>query len=222
MSVTTRPPGSVPVSEEDKRQLRRYFEQTRPLPQLLATLRSRRVAQGYSIESGQEEHRSATGRSIRQEPGPLAFTSSGPVVPLTEVEEAIITWSACGPNGMAHWDIAVHGGFHELVTIAGRTAAGPGNSFAHDLLVIKDEGAFIYNPGDERERAVEIQGEEDYGKVLSWYRRGMRQVSEKRPDIDWALRAPGAPNASLFGPYQFNLNRDGQTWFIPITDIGWL
>ena len=49
----------------------------------------------------------------------------------------------------------------ELVTIAGRTAAGPGNSFAHDLLVIKDEGAFIYNPGDERERAVEIQGEED-------------------------------------------------------------
>jgi hypothetical protein len=23
-------------------------------------------------------------------------------------EEAIITWSACGPNGMAHWDIAVH------------------------------------------------------------------------------------------------------------------
>jgi hypothetical protein len=62
----------------------------RPLPQLLATFRSRRVGCGYSIESGQEEQRSATGRSIRQEPGPLAFTSAQPVVPLTEVEEAII------------------------------------------------------------------------------------------------------------------------------------
>src|SRR6516225_4473353 len=99
MSVTAPSAQSVPISEEDKRLLRRYFEQTRPLPQLLATLRSRRVAQGYSIESGEEEHRSATGRSIRQEPGPLAFTSSAPVMPLTEVEEAIITWSACGPNG---------------------------------------------------------------------------------------------------------------------------
>jgi hypothetical protein len=48
MSVTTLSPGSAPVSEEDERQLRRYFEQTRPLPQLLATLRSRRAGQGYS------------------------------------------------------------------------------------------------------------------------------------------------------------------------------
>ena len=222
MSVTAHPPQTSPLTEEDKRQLRRYFEQTRPLPQLLATLRSRRVACGYSIESGQEEHRGATGRSIRQEAGPLAFTSSQQVLPLTEVEEAIVAWSACGPNGMAHWDIAVHGGFHELVTIAGRTAAAPGNSFAHDLLIIKDQGAFIYNPGDERERAVEIQGEEDYHKVLDWYRGGMHQVLDHRPDIDWGLRMPGAPNASLFGPYQFNLNRDGQTWFIPITDVGWL
>jgi hypothetical protein len=81
MSVTERLPGSAPVGEEDKRHLRRCFEPTRSLPQLLATLRSRRVAYGYSIESGPEEHRSATGRSIRQEPGPLAFASGQPVVP---------------------------------------------------------------------------------------------------------------------------------------------
>jgi hypothetical protein len=123
---------------------------------------------------------------------------------------------------MAHWDIATSGGFHELVTIAGRTAAAPGNSFAHDLLIIKDEGAFIYNPGDERSRMVEIQGEEDYHKVLDWYRDGMHRVLDHRPDIDWALRMPGMPNASLFGPYQYNVNRPGTTWFIPITDHGWL
>jgi hypothetical protein len=50
----------------------------------------------------------------------------------------------------------------------------------------------------------------------------MHKVLDGRPDIDWALRAPGAPNASLFGPYQYNLNRPGTTWFIPITDVGWL
>jgi hypothetical protein len=210
------------VSEAQQRQLKMFFEETRPVPGLFATLRSRRVARGYSIESGEEEHRGATNRTIRQERGPLAFASEHEVVPLSEVEEAIIAWSAMGPNGMAHWDIAIHGGFHELVTIAGRTAAAPGNSFAHDLLIIKDDGAYIYNPGPERERAVEIQGEEDYHKVLGWYRDGMHKVLDHRPDIDWGTRAPGAPNASLFGPYQYNLNRDGQTWFIPITDIGWL
>jgi hypothetical protein len=207
---------------EQYRQLKHYFEGTRTLPQLLATLRSRRVGLGYSIESGESETRGATGRTLQQRRGPLAFVSEHPTLPLSEVEEAIVAWSACGPNGMAHWDIAVHGGFHELVQIAGRTAAGPGNSFATDLLVIKDQGAFLYNPGTERERMVEIRGEDDYHKVLDWYRGGMHQILDHRPDIDWGLRAPGAPNASLFGPYQFNVNREGTTWFIPITDIGWL
>ncbi len=207
---------------EQYRQLKHYFEGTRTLPQLLATLRSRRVGLGYSIESGQAETRGATGRTLQQQRGPLAFVSEHPTLPLSEVEEAILAWSACGPNGLAHWDIAVHGGFHELVHIAGRTAASPGNSFATDLLVIKDQGAFLYNPGTERERMVEIQGEDDYHKVLDWYRRGMHQILDHRPDVDWGLRAPGAPNASLFGPYQFNVNREGTTWFIPITDIGWL
>lgn len=221
MTTTAPSPETVP-EDLQQRQLKAFFEQTRPLPQLLATLRSRRVGKGYSIESGEEEYRSATGRAIKQAKGPLAFVSEHDVQPLTEVEEALVTWSALGPNGMAHWDIAVHGGFHELVGIAGRTAAGPGNSFAHDLLVIKDEGAFLYNPGTERSKMVEIEGEDDYHKVLDWYRSGMHRLTDTRPDIDWATRAPGAPNASLFGPYQFNLNRDGQTWFIPITDIGWL
>jgi hypothetical protein len=50
----------------------------------------------------------------------------------------------------------------------------------------------------------------------------MHKILDGRPDVDWALRAPGAPNASLFGPYQYNMNRPGTTWFIPITDHGWL
>lgn len=210
------------ITKEQHEQLKLFFEETRPLGQLLATTRSRRVARGYAIESGIEEPRGATGRNVVQERGPLAFKSEHPVLPLTELEEAVICWAACGPNGMVNWDIAVNGGFHELTIIAGRTCPTPGNSHSTDLLVINDSGSYVYNPGEERERAVEIQGEEDYGKVLRWYREGLHRVLDGRPDIDWATRAPGAPNATMFGPYQFNLNRDGQTWFIPITDIGFL
>jgi hypothetical protein len=210
------------LTDVERQQLKAYFEETRPLPQLLSTLRSRRVGRGYAIESGEPEVRGASGRTVVQQRGPLAFKSEHPVLPLTEVEEAIVAWSALGPNGIAHWDIAVHGGFHELTWIAGRTAAAPGNSMAHDLLIIKDGGAFIYNPGLERSKMVEIESEADYGKVLNWYRTGMRRVLDHRPDVDWGLRIPGAPNASLFGPYQFNVNREGTTWFIPITDVGWL
>ncbi|MFF5991378.1 hypothetical protein [Prauserella flavalba] len=219
--TTTAPHAATEPTESEQRQLKAYFERTRTLPQLLSTLRSRRVALGYRIDSGEEEL-SATGRRLRQPRGPLAFVSEHPVVPLTEVEEAITAWSACGPNGMVHWDIATSGGFPELTGIAGRTAAAAGNSFAHDLLVIKDEGAFVYDPGTERERMVEIESERDYHKVLDWYRSGLRKIHDGRPDVDWAVRAPGAPNASLFGPYQYNLNRPGTTWFIPVTDVGWL
>ena len=63
-------------SDVQQRQLAQFFEGTRSLPQLLATLRSRRVARGYSIESGKPEYRSSTGRDIVQEEGPLAFQSA--------------------------------------------------------------------------------------------------------------------------------------------------
>src|SRR5438477_434248 len=48
------------------------------------------------------------------------------------------------------------------------------------------------------------------------------QILDTRPDIDWMTRVPGCPNASLFGPYQYNINRPGTTWFLPICDVGWL
>ncbi len=114
--------GTRTLTDAERRQLKMFFEQTRSLPQLLATLRSRRVGLGYAIESGEPEVR-ASGRTLIQEKGPLSFRSAHDPVPLSETEEALIAWSACGPNGMAHWDIAIHGGFHELVTIAGRTPA---------------------------------------------------------------------------------------------------
>ena len=67
-------------------------------------------------------------------------------LPLTRLEEALLCWAACGPNGLVAWDISLDGGFHELTCIAGRTVPAAGNSRGTDLLVIDDLGAYIYKP----------------------------------------------------------------------------
>src|SRR6266849_1682071 len=124
------------ISAETQQQLRRFFEETPSVSTLLTTLRSRRVGLGYKIETGEEETHPVTGRVMKQERGPLAFASAEAVVPLSETEQALLCWAGIGPNGMVNWDIAVHGGFHELAWLSGRTAASPGNSFATDLILI--------------------------------------------------------------------------------------
>jgi hypothetical protein len=208
--------------DQKRAQLKRFFEDTPSLGQLLSTLRSRRVAKGYSIDSGKPETRTSSGNTIHQNTSALTFQSDHEPVPLTDLEEAILAWAACGPNGMVHWDIGVHGGFHELTWIAGRTAASPGNSSATDLVIIKDEGVFVYKPDQEREKIREIEGEDDYDKVLRWHEEYTTKISDHRPNFDWGTRVPGCPNASLAGPYQYNLNREGTTWFLPIVDVGYL
>jgi len=208
------------ISADDQKQLRQFFEETPSVSRLLTTLRSRRIGQGYKIETGDEETHPITGRKMKQERGPLAFASTEQVVPLSPVEQAILCWAALGPNGMVNDDVAIHGGFQEVTWFSGRTTAGAGNSFATDLIVINDNGVFLYNPGKEREKRVEIEGPEDYWKVLNWFQTGTQRILDTRPAIDWALRAPAAPHASLFGPYQYNVNRPGTVWLIPITDMG--
>jgi hypothetical protein len=206
----------------DKERLKWAFEQSANFFNLLTTVRSRRVGRGYRIDSGTQLKHPVTGRTLTQGDGPAKFVSKKEPLPLTRLEEALICWSACGPNGLVAWDISVDGGFHELTWIAGRTAPAPGNSRATDLLVINDSGAYVYKPGLERSAPIEIKSEADYDKVLKWYDEGLVQILDERPDVDFALRAPGAPNAVLMGPYQFNLNMPGSTWFLPITDAGWL
>ena len=214
-------PAKPQITAEAQRQLARFFEATPSAAKLLTTLRSRRVGQGYKIETGDEDTHPITGRKMKQERGPLAFASTEQVIPLSEVEQAILCWAALGPNGMVNGDVAIHGGFRELAWFSGRTAAGPAGSFATDLIVVNDNGVFLYNPGQEREKRVEIEGPEDYWKVLNWLQTGTQRILDTRPAIDWAVRAPGAPHASLFGPYQYNVNLPGTVWLIPITDMGW-
>ncbi len=211
------------ASDKSAQEIEERFQQSIGIFEALRTVRSRRVGLGYRIDSGTVETHPVTGRALPlQMKGPLEFVSKRQPVPLSEAEEALLLWAACGPNGIANWDISIDGGFHELTYISGRTAPAPGNSLATDLLVINDNGAFIYKPGLERSGNVEIKDARDSAKILDWYRKGMIQILDERPDIDYGLRAAGAPHATLMGPYQHNMNKPGTTWIIPISDAGWL
>lgn len=211
----------IEITEAEKAALTRAFEQTPSLFNLLSTLRTRRVGMGYRFETGESETFSwSSGGTAEQPKGPLAYRSEKEPVPLTEIEEAIIAWAGLGPNGIVTADIPVSADFSSLFYWAGRTAPGSSNDHSVDLMIINDEGVYLYRPGTGRDKPVEIQGPDDYWKILRWYRQGRIKVSDRRPDVDWSVAPPGTHNVRPMGPLQYNLNRPGSTWFLPVGDLG--
>jgi len=190
------------------------FEKTPTLFRLLSTIRSRRVGFGYSIESGEPEFHGITGRKLESHVGPLNFVSKKKPEPLTELETALLCWSACGPNGIVAGDIAGTQNLGTLMTFAGRTIPAAANDYCVDLIFTNDNGTFLYRPTHYRSKVVEIESEQDYSKITRWFQEGLIQLSKNRLDIDWAI-VPGRP----MGIWQYNLNKPGSTWFIPIVDV---
>lgn len=186
-----------------------------------STLRTRRIGLGYRSETGSEEAFDWSSHLVvRQREGPLAFESSSPQRALTEVEEALIAWAALGPNGIVTADVPVQGDLSSLLSWAGRTVPASSNDHAVDLFIINDAGTRLYRPGSERMAPVEIQGPDDYWKILHWYRNGVTPISNARPDVAWATAPPGTHNVNTMGALQYNANRPGSSWFLPVGDVG--
>src|SRR5688572_18786798 len=94
------------IAMTDHDRLKHAFENTPSVFNLLSTIRSRRVGRGYRIDSGTEIKHPATGRTMKQDAGPMKFVSKKEAVRITKVEEALLCWAACGPNGLVAWDIS--------------------------------------------------------------------------------------------------------------------
>ncbi len=214
-------PAPITLTPAEHEQIARVFEHGPSLFSLLSTIRTRRFGLGYQSETGEEEMQAwSTHQPIRQREGPLAYSSAHQPVPLTEVEEALLAWAALGPNGIVAADIPVQGDLSSLIHWAGRTVPGSSNDFSVDLFIINDAGVHLYRPGTERMAPVEINGPADYWKILHWYRNGRVKVSDKRPDVGWFTAPPGTHNVNTMGAPQYNVNRPGSTWFLPVGDVG--
>src|SRR5436305_7475015 len=121
----------------EQQQLGHAFTETPSVFQLLSTVRSRRFGMGYRYETGEPETLSwSRNRTVTSERGPLAYKSSYSPHPLTEVEEALVAWAACGPNGVIAADLPVTGNMNPWLCWAGRTIPAPCNDVAVDLFIV--------------------------------------------------------------------------------------
>lgn len=217
-------PGAVtapdPVTEAEQAALARAFESGPGIFEALSTLRTRRMGLGYRSETGESESFDwSSGKTLTQPEGPLAYTSAAPPAGLSEVENALLAWAGAGPNGVVCADVPVQGGLSGLLSWAGRTIPGSSNDQSVDLFLIDDEGVSLYRPAPSRSAPVEIAGPQDYAKILDWYRRRQR-VWDRRPDVGWFSAPEGTHNVNAMGPGQYNLNRPGSTWLLPVGDVG--
>lgn len=214
-------PRTQEPSGQERALLARAFEEPSSIFRLLSTLRTRRVGLGYAIETGEEETFTwSSNRTFTQPRGPLAHRPETEPIPLSEVEEALLCWAGLGPNGTVLADIAVHGALSGLLSTTGRTIPSSSNDCATDLFVVNDSGVSLYRPVSERHAPVEIAGPEDYPRVLAFYRDGLTPLSSTRPDVGWFSAPEGTQNVNPMGPGQYNLNRPGSTWLLPVVDIG--
>ncbi len=197
------------------------FAGHRSLFSLLATVRTRRMGLGYRSETGEEERFEwSGGHSAVQPDGPLHHASAAAPVPLSEEETALVCWAAAGPNGLALADVPVHGALAGMLHRRGRTVPSSSGDLGVDLFVVDDSGVWVYRPRPEPAQPVEIRGPEDYHKVMDWYREGRVQVFDHRPDLPWPGTPEGTHNVRPIGAGQYNLNRPGSTWFLPVGDVG--
>ena len=208
------------ISDKDKEWIDKAFKSTPAVFRLLSTLRSRRFGMGYRFETGEPETFTwSHGKTVVQETGPTPYKSEKEPRPLSELEEAILAWSALGPNGVIFADLPVQANMSTWLCWAGRTIPAPCNDSAVDLIIINDTGSYLYRPIMERLKLVEIENEEDYWKILAWYKEDRIQIMDRRPDVGWMM-GPSGTNVNLMGPWQYNVNRPGSTWFIPVGDAG--
>ena len=140
--------------------------------------------------------------------GPLAYTSCYAPQPLSEIEEALIVFAACGLTGfaLADLDYASGQGGNMLAGLFGRTIASPDAVDAVSLVVTNDEATYlIKRPQDfaPAEIPALVQLARDHN-FIELYRSLRVKIADGRaaPPVQpgfnfninkWALYAPGSP-----------------------------
>ncbi len=177
-----------------KDQLAKY-----PLLQALQGRRSRRFGMGMKIEQG-----------------PFTYASPYPPQPLTEDEEAILAFAACGITGYALADLAYgkgQGG-HMLDGLVGRTVASPDAINTVSVAITNDDATYILKrPQDFAFSEIpDLIRLSEQGQLTELYRRMRVKIGDSRATV------PVEPG------FNFNINKwsvyaKGGTYFVPINEM---
>jgi hypothetical protein len=179
-----------------------YLE-TFPLLEALRSRRSRRFARGLTMPPR----------------GALACQSHQAPHPLSETEEALLAFAACGVTGHALADLPLgegEGG-NIMLTLLGRTVASGDAAQTVAMVVINDLGAHLVRR--PRELPIELFPElvrlAQTGDYTELYRRTRVRISGER-------REP--PRTPLFniGVNEWVAGAAGTTTFLPINDLSYL
>ncbi|MEW6157795.1 MAG: hypothetical protein AB1813_10205 [Verrucomicrobiota bacterium] len=151
--------------------------------------------------------------------GPLAYRSRFEPVPLTEAEEAALTFAACGITGYALADLAFERGQggNIMAGLIGRTMASGDGIQTVSLVVTNDTGTWlIKRPHDFSSENISTLIELGRRGALSEvYRRSRVQIKEGRA-------AP--PSEPLFNldVNRWSAQAPGTTYFLPVNELTWM
>jgi hypothetical protein len=165
---------------------------------------------------GRRSRRFGVGMSIPD--GPLAYASSQPPLPLTDLERTLLVLCGAGVSG---WHLGMehtatsdpHHGCNYPVRLTGRVAASAAGIETSELIVTDDAGTFITRFRDlDPMRLQELQAASDLGELLRRADTHCTRLSDDRVQLPATTPHMDAHNF-------WNANRPGTTLFIPIVDL---
>jgi CheY-like chemotaxis protein len=156
------------------------------------------------------------GRGMRIDGGPLAYSSRHAPQPLSEIEEAMLVFAACGLTGftLADVDYAAGQGGSMLAGLLGRTIASPDAINAVSLVVTNDTATYLIRRPQEFDAQeilalAQLARQRDF---LELYRRMRIKIADGRA-------APPVKPGFNFNINQWALYAPGSTYLLPVNSM---
>ncbi len=176
---------------KDKNEVRELLQY--PLLKAIAHRRTRRFPLGCEMAEGALKHK-----------------SENAAVPLNDIETAMLCWAGAGVTGLIAADMPTNDVQGSMFTSwVGRTTPYACNVHNMKLFFTNDDGLFVYDPKGAS-KTVEFETEDDWEKVLTYFNRDTKKVSDNR----FAM----IPEA-LVRIVHWNTNRPGTTIFMPMLEL---
>ena len=165
---------------------------------------------------GRRSRRFGVGMTIPN--GPLAYTSTHPPLPLTDLERSVLVLCGAGVSG---WHLGMEHtattdsdhGCNYPVRLTGRVAASAAGIETSEMIVTDDAGTFITRFRDlDPERLREFQTTSDIEALLARVEANCVRLADGRVQFPAATPHLDAHNV-------WNANHSGTTLFIPIVDL---